>query len=110
MDDAGHRHRRFVCRGPTGAEALPDRCSRATPAREHASGASAWAINQDKNFGMVWSWFDSLAGTRDVFVGNEKDCANCFKHVAGALTASAGAVLRAERRSPLRRFVKTRPQ
>lgn len=60
--------------------------------------------DQDKNFGVVWSWFDSLAGTREVFVGSERERASYPKQVARALTASSGAALRALRRSPFRRL------
>jgi len=60
--------------------------------------------DQDMNFGVSWSWFDSLAGTREVFVGSEKERASLGKQVARAQTASAGAALRAQRRSPLRRL------
>jgi sterol desaturase/sphingolipid hydroxylase (fatty acid hydroxylase superfamily) len=59
---------------------------------------------QDKNFGVSWSWFDVLAGTREVFVGSERERAGLAKQLARALTASAGAALRARRRSPLRRL------
>jgi sterol desaturase/sphingolipid hydroxylase (fatty acid hydroxylase superfamily) len=60
--------------------------------------------DQDKNFGVSWSWFDVLAGTREVFVGSERERAGLAKHAARALTASAGAALRAQRRNPLRRL------
>ena len=51
--------------------------------------------DQDKNFGVVWSWFDSLAGSREAFVGTEHERAQM---------AAAGAALRAQRRHPLRRL------
>jgi hypothetical protein len=60
--------------------------------------------DQDKNFGVVWSWFDVLAGTRRVFVGTERERDGLARHLARAITASAGAALRAQRRSPLRRL------
>jgi len=60
--------------------------------------------DQNKNFGVSWSWFDVLVGTRDVFVGSERERAGHARHVARALTASAGAALRAQRRAPLRRL------
>ena len=61
--------------------------------------------DQDKNFGVSWAWFDVLAGTREVFVGSERERAGWAKHAARAQTASAGAVLRAQRRNPLRRLL-----
>jgi sterol desaturase/sphingolipid hydroxylase (fatty acid hydroxylase superfamily) len=61
--------------------------------------------DQDKNFGVSWSWFDMLVGTREVFVGSERERAGFAKHAARAQTASSGAVLRAQRRSPLRRLL-----
>jgi hypothetical protein len=57
------------------------------------------------NFGVAWSWFDVLAGTREVFVGSERERAGHAKHVARAMTASAGAGLRARRRGSLRRWL-----
>jgi len=60
--------------------------------------------DQDQNFGVVWSWFDSLAGTREIFAGTERELAGYPKHVARALTASSGAALRALRKNPLRRL------
>ena len=62
--------------------------------------------DQDKNFGVVWSWFDSLVGTRDLFVGSDKERALHDKHAQRAETAKAGAELRAQRRNPLRRLVR----
>jgi sterol desaturase/sphingolipid hydroxylase (fatty acid hydroxylase superfamily) len=61
--------------------------------------------DQDKNFGVSWSWFDVLAGTREGFVGTERERAVFAKHAARAQTASSGAVLRAQRRNPLRRLL-----
>jgi hypothetical protein len=61
--------------------------------------------DQDKNFGVVWSWFDVIAATREVFVGSSKERAIHAKHAARAETASAGAALRAQRRNPLRRLL-----
>jgi hypothetical protein len=58
--------------------------------------------DQERNFGVSWSWFDTLAGTREIFVGTDKERANRAKHLARAATASAGAALRAARRRPLR--------
>jgi hypothetical protein len=60
--------------------------------------------DQDMNFGVAWSWFDALAATREVFVGTDKERASYPKHVARALTASAGAALRKQRRNPLRKL------
>jgi sterol desaturase/sphingolipid hydroxylase (fatty acid hydroxylase superfamily) len=54
--------------------------------------------DEDKNFGVVWSWFDAVAGTREVFVGSEGERATRATQVARARTASAGAALRAQRR------------
>ena len=61
--------------------------------------------DQDKNFGVAWSWFDVLAGTREVFVGSDRERAGFARHAARAQTASAGAALRAQRRNPLRRLL-----
>jgi sterol desaturase/sphingolipid hydroxylase (fatty acid hydroxylase superfamily) len=61
--------------------------------------------DQDRNFGVVWSWPDVVAGTREHFVGTDKERAQHDKHVARAQTAAAGAELRAQRRSPLRRLL-----
>lgn len=61
--------------------------------------------DQDKNFGVVWSWFDQIAQTREVFVGTSRERAMHGKHESRARTASAGAALRAQRRSPLRRLL-----
>lgn len=58
--------------------------------------------DQDKNFGVVWSWVDVIAKTREVFVGTDKERAGHAKHAARAETARVGAELRARRRSPLR--------
>jgi hypothetical protein len=62
--------------------------------------------DQDKNFGVVWSWFDQVAGTREIFVGTDKELAGHTKHATRAETAKAGATLRAQRRSPLRRLAR----
>jgi Fatty acid hydroxylase superfamily len=64
--------------------------------------------DQDMNFGVVWSWLDSLVGTREVFVGSDHERTLHAKHVARARTASAGASLRAQRRNPLRRLLGAR--
>jgi len=61
--------------------------------------------DQEKNFGVVWAWFDVLLGTREVFVGTEKERAGRAKHLARAETAATGAPVRAQRRNPLRRLV-----
>jgi hypothetical protein len=58
--------------------------------------------DQDKNFGVVWSWFDLVAKTRELFVGSDKEPAIHAKHAHRAETAQAGAELRARRRHPLR--------
>ena len=60
--------------------------------------------DQDMNFGVSWSWFDVVVGSRRVFVGTVRERAGLAKHVARAMTASAGAALRAQRRNPLRRL------
>lgn len=62
--------------------------------------------DQDKNFGVVWPWFDLVAGSREVFVGTDKERANRAKHAYRAETARSGAELRAQRRSPLRWLVR----
>jgi len=54
--------------------------------------------DQDKNFGVAWSWFDVLARTREVFVGSDRERSGRANQVARAQIASAGAVLRAQRR------------
>jgi sterol desaturase/sphingolipid hydroxylase (fatty acid hydroxylase superfamily) len=64
--------------------------------------------DQDKNFGVSWSWFDSLVGTREVYVGTERERSLHTKFVARAQTAAAGAALRAQRRNPLRRLLGAR--
>jgi hypothetical protein len=61
--------------------------------------------DQDKNFGVAWSWFDVLAGTREAFIGSARERAGLADHRARAATASTGAALRAQRRSPLRRLL-----
>jgi sterol desaturase/sphingolipid hydroxylase (fatty acid hydroxylase superfamily) len=63
--------------------------------------------DQDKNFGVVWSWFDVVAKTRELFVGTDKERAMHAKHVERAETAKSGAVLRAQRRNPLRRLLRS---
>jgi hypothetical protein len=60
--------------------------------------------DQDKNFGVVWSWFDVLARTREVFIGSEHEREMHPKHAARAQMAAVGATLRAQRRHPLRRL------
>ncbi|NVB77161.1 MAG: hypothetical protein HOV81_02095, partial [Kofleriaceae bacterium] len=62
--------------------------------------------DQDKNFGVVWSWFDLLAKTREIFVGTDKERAAHDKHAIRAETARSGAALRAQRRNPLRRLAR----
>jgi sterol desaturase/sphingolipid hydroxylase (fatty acid hydroxylase superfamily) len=57
-----------------------------------------------KNFGVVWSWVDVLAGSREIFVGTERERAGLARRVERAQTALSGAVLRAQRRNPLRRL------
>ena len=66
--------------------------------------------DQHQNFGVSWSWFDVLVGTREVFVGSEHERATRATHVARAATASAGAALRALRRSPLRQLLSRTPR
>lgn len=61
--------------------------------------------DQDANFGIVWSWFDVLAGTRVHYLGSDKERAQHAKHVARTRTAAAGAELRQQRRTPLRRLL-----
>ena len=62
--------------------------------------------DQDKNFGVVWAWFDLVAGTRELFVGTDKERLAHAKAVARVETAQAGAALRAQRRNPLRRLAR----
>lgn len=59
----------------------------------------------DKNFGVSWSWFDVLAGTREIFVGTLREQLALGAHRARAVLAASGAKLRAQRRNPLRRLV-----
>jgi hypothetical protein len=58
--------------------------------------------DQDKNFNVVWPWFDLVAKTREVFVGTDKERTHHAKHAYRAETARSGAELRAQRRNPLR--------
>jgi len=58
--------------------------------------------DQDRNFGVVWSWFDQIMKTREKFVGTEHELALHGKHAARAETAKSGASLRAQRRNKLR--------
>ena len=62
--------------------------------------------DQDKNFGIVWAWFDLVAGTREPYVGTDKERLAHAKAAPRVETARAGAVLRAQRRNPLRRLAK----
>lgn len=64
--------------------------------------------DQDKNFGVSYAWFDVLAGTREVYVGSERERVLHARHAARAAAASAGATLRAQRRNPLRRLLGAR--
>jgi len=57
-----------------------------------------------RNFGVAWSWLDVVAGTREVFVGSERERAGAREHAARAAAASAGAALRTQRRRPARRL------
>jgi sterol desaturase/sphingolipid hydroxylase (fatty acid hydroxylase superfamily) len=63
--------------------------------------------DQDKNFGVVWSWCDVLAKTREIFVGSEKERAAHSRNTIRAQTAKLGAELRAQRRNPLRRLLRS---
>jgi sterol desaturase/sphingolipid hydroxylase (fatty acid hydroxylase superfamily) len=62
--------------------------------------------DQAANFGVVWAWFDLVVGTRAHFVGTDQERVSHAKAAARITTAQAGARLRAQRRSPLRRLVK----
>ncbi|MDX2091882.1 MAG: hypothetical protein SFX73_28730 [Kofleriaceae bacterium] len=62
-------------------------------------------LDQDMNFGVVWSWFDLVMKTREIFVGTGKERVMHARHADRAATASAGAQLRAQRRSPIRRLL-----
>jgi len=64
--------------------------------------------DQDKNFGVVWSWFDLVVRTREIFIGTDKERALHGKHRERAETAMMGAALRAQRRNPLRRLFQSR--
>lgn len=57
--------------------------------------------DQERNFGVVWSWVDALAGTRAHYVGTPHERALDDKHAARAEVARAGASVRAQRRRPL---------
>lgn len=61
--------------------------------------------DQDMNYNVVWSWFDTVMKTREIFVGTPKERAIAPKHAERASTAAAGAALRAQRRSPLRKLI-----
>jgi hypothetical protein len=50
--------------------------------------------DQDQNFGVVWPWFDRLAGTREVFLGTEKELAVRAKHAERAAQARVAAATR----------------
>ena len=50
-------------------------------------------------------WQAVLAKTRELFVGTQRERMLHDKHADRARTASAGAELRAQRRSPLRRMI-----
>lgn len=54
--------------------------------------------DQDRNFGVVWSWVDAIAGTREKFIGTDRERELHGKHAARAETAKAGAAVRAQRR------------
>lgn len=48
-------------------------------------GYGEWATH--RYFGVVWSWFDALAGTREVFVGTERKRELHAKHAERARRA-----------------------
>lgn len=60
--------------------------------------------DQEKNFGIVWAWFDQVMGTRESYVGTDKERLAHARAAIRVETARAGAALRAQRRSLLRRF------
>jgi len=62
--------------------------------------------DQDKNFGIVWAWVDLIAGTREAYVGSDKEKLAHARASVRVETAKAGAALRAQRRNPLRRLAK----
>ena len=62
--------------------------------------------DQDQNFGVVWAWFDLIAGTREIYVGTDKEKLAHARASARVETAKAGAELRAQRRNPLRRLAR----
>ena len=61
--------------------------------------------DQDKNFAICWSWVDQIAGTRERFVGSDKELAQRAMHAERAAKAKAGAEERARKHEPLARFV-----
>jgi len=46
--------------------------------------------NQDRNWCVVWPWFDDLVGTRRRFVGTAKELAGRLRHQQRATDARLG--------------------
>jgi sterol desaturase/sphingolipid hydroxylase (fatty acid hydroxylase superfamily) len=61
--------------------------------------------DQDKNFAICWPWVDQLAGTREHFVGTDKELAQRAMHAERADKAMAGASERARHHKSLEKFV-----
>jgi hypothetical protein len=61
--------------------------------------------DQDKNFGVSWSWFDSLAGTRGSSVAS---ASAAITQARGACADGLGRPRCAQRRNPLRRLLGAR--
>ncbi|HEY4181186.1 MAG TPA: hypothetical protein VGM90_30285 [Kofleriaceae bacterium] len=79
-------------------------------ARDHLPHHYAHHVgDRERNFGVVWSWVDTLAKTREIFVGTAAERAVHSRNVAKASTASSGAPVRAQRRNPLRRLLTVLP-
>ncbi len=64
--------------------------------------------DQDKNYGVVWGWFDRIKGTWEPFVGTPRERELHPKFAERAATAKAGAEHRASQRSTLGQLVAKR--
>ncbi|CAN5793164.1 hypothetical protein BH11MYX2_BH11MYX2_17040 [soil metagenome] len=79
-------------------------------ARDHLPHHYAHHVgDRGRNFGVVWSWVDTLAKTRELFVGTAAERAVHARNAAKVSTACAGAPVRAQRRNPLRRLFTVLP-
>ena len=75
-------------------------------ARDHLPHHYEHHLGQrDRNFGVVWSWVDSLTRTRDRFIGTLAERGTHAANLAKVATAVAGAAVRAQRRNPFRRLL-----